>query len=179
MGKILFILMPKNYRDEEFREPYNSLINKKYIVDVAGFNDQIAKGANGDSFTPNKNLNNLTEKDFDSYDALVIPGGPGSEQYLWNNKKIQDTIKYFNNNKKIVAAICYAIVTPVQAGILNNKLVSASKAPEILNFLKENNAILNSQDITILNQDKIITAKGPAQAKDFSNAIIKLLEESK
>jgi len=89
MAKILFILMP-NYREEEFSIPYKMLLDAKHSVDVAA----LASGV-----TANLKFSDLTNTDFASYDALVIPGGPGSTTYLWHNEKIQNVIKYFHENK--------------------------------------------------------------------------------
>ena len=116
--------MPKNYRDEEFYDPYNMLVEQHYQVDVAGFSKKEAVGINGYKYTPNLILDNLKNKDLDNYDALVIPGGPNSVKYLWNNKRILEIIKYFYDNKKIISAICYAVIPLVQSGILKNKEVS-------------------------------------------------------
>ncbi|MFH1254198.1 MAG: DJ-1/PfpI family protein, partial [bacterium] len=76
--KVLFILMPEKYQDLEFNTPYQMLKTKGCVVDVAGLKPGEAKGGLGGSFTPNLLLSNLSETDFDKYDAVIIPGGPGS-----------------------------------------------------------------------------------------------------
>ena len=177
MKKILFALMPENYRDEEFSIPYDMLVKKEYQVDVAGFRMGEAVGSGGYKHVPNLQLDNLTNQDFDNYDALVIPGGPGSTKYLWNNEKLQKIIKHFHDNKKIVAAICYAVIAPVQSGILKNKLTTVSPTDEAKAILKENNVIFSEQGCITLQDEKIITAQGPKFANEFGQAIINLLEK--
>lgn len=177
MKKVLFILMPENYRDEEFYDPYNMLLEKKYQVDVAGLKDGVAIGSNGHEHIPNFQLNKLTNKDFDEYNALVIPGGPGSVKYLWNNTKIQKIIKYFNENNKIVGAICYGVIAPVQADILTNKKATVSPTQEAKAILQQHNVIFSPDGCVTLENEKIITAQGPKFTKDFGNAIINLLEK--
>ena len=175
--KILFILMPKNYRDEEFYDPYNMLVEQHYQVDVAGFSKKEAVGINGYKYTPNLILDNLKNKDLDNYDALVIPGGPNSVKYLWNNKRILEIIKYFYDNKKIISAICYAVIPLVQSGILKNKEATVYLTETSKSIFQKNNVIFSDQGCVTLEKEKIITSQGPAFAKEFGTEIINLLEK--
>jgi len=177
MKKILFVLMPENYRDEEFSIPYDILVKKEYQVDVAGFRMGEAVGVGGYKHIPNLQLNKLINQDFDQYDALVIPGGPASTEHLWNNEKLQKIIKYFHNNKKVIAAICYAVIALVQAGILKNKLATISPTQEAKDILKKHYVKFSEQGCVTLKDEKIITAQGPKQTKEFGQAIISLLEK--
>ncbi|MCF7800240.1 DJ-1/PfpI family protein, partial [Candidatus Babeliales bacterium] len=174
--KILFILMPKNYRDEEFSVPYN-LLKDKYNVQVAGFTKDVATGVNGYEQKPDLILNDLKNSDFGQYDALVIPGGPGSVEYLWGNKKIQDIIKYFNSNKKLVATICYAVIAQVESGVLKNKKATVFPSKEAKDILQKHDVEFLDQGVVILPEEKIITAQGPKFAQEFGQAIIDILEK--
>lgn len=173
--KVLFILMPENYRDEEFYEPLNILKAKNHQIDVAGFQEGVATGSGGYRYTVHLILDTLTNEDFDKYDALIIPGGPGSTKYLWNNEKVQEVIKYFHENKKVVCAICYAVIAIVQSGILENKKATVYPTDESKNIFKENNVTFVPDGCVTLENEKIITAQGPAFAKDFGNTIVELL----
>ena len=174
--KVLFILMPENYQDLEFNTPYQMLKTKGCLVDVAGLKPGAAKGALGGSFTPNLLLSNLSEADFDKYDAVIIPGGPGSVEYLWDNKKLQDVVKYFNSKGKIVAAICYAVILPVQSGILKGKQATVFPTDEAKAILKNCEVDFVDKGCVVLTDDKIITAQGPKFANEFANEIVKILK---
>lgn len=174
--KILFILMPKDYRDEEFYEPYNILKDKGFEIDVASFQPGTAVGSNGYEFTPNLVIDQLNNDDFNKYDALVIPGGPGSTKYLWNNKTVQSIIKLFHNNKKVVAAICYAVIAVVQSGILKDKNATVYPTKEAKEILQEHNVNFVHDGTVSLEAEKIITSQGPAFAKDFGEQISMLLQ---
>ena len=56
----------------------------------------------------------LIVKDFykdinlNDYDFLIIPGGRAVSNTLLNDKRVYDAIKAFNDNKKLIAAICAA-----------------------------------------------------------------------
>ncbi|MBU4269492.1 DJ-1/PfpI family protein [Candidatus Dependentiae bacterium] len=174
---ILFILMPKDFRDEEFYEPYNLLKEKNYNIDVAGMSQSKAIGVNGYEFMPNLSLKDLTQEKLTTYDALVIPGGPGSVTYLWSNKSIQDIILEFNKNKKIIAAICYGVIAIVEAGILINKKATVYPSLEAKDILQKHNVTFEDSGCVILKNEKIITCQGPKYANDFGHEIINLLEK--
>lgn len=169
--------MPENYRDEEFYEPYKILKKKGYQVDVAGFKPGEAIGANGYKHTPNLLIDDLTNEDFDSYDALVIPGGPASTDYLWNNDLMQSIVKYFHKKNKIVATICYACIVPVQADILQNKNATVYPTEEAKKIFEKHNVNFSPEGCVVLDTEKIITAQGPAFAKEFGQSIAELLEK--
>ena len=127
-------------------------------------------------FTPNKQLAALQDTDFDTYEALVIPGGPGSTRYLWKNKTIQRVAQYFNQHNKIVAAICYGCAVPAEAGLLKNKQATIYPSNEGKALLAQHQAIFVDQGCVTLPKEKIITAQSPQFAEAFAQAIITLLE---
>jgi len=175
--KVLFVLMPEKFRDEEFSEPYEILKEKGYNITVAGFKAGVATGAGGYHCTVDTTLDAMKQSDFDAYDALIIPGGPGSTTYLWNNKPMQEVIQYFHTKKKVVAAICYAVIALVQSQILAHKTATVYPTDEAKQILKEHDVAFVADGCVTLESDKIITAQGPAFAKDFGHAICQLLEK--
>lgn len=168
--------MPEKFQDFEFNVPYLMFTKKGYTVDIAGLRPGLATGAFGLEVMPNLVLDTLTTKDFDCYDALVIPGGPGSTTYLWDNKKLQEVVQYFNQQKKIVATICYACIVPVQAGILTGKEATVYPTDEAKAILKKHAVTFLDQGVVSLQKDKIITGQGPTFAKSFGQAIIDMLQ---
>lgn len=175
MANVLFILMPKDYQETEFNTPYHDLIEEGHHVDVAGLEQGDAVGHKGAHFTPNKQLDQMTNDDFNAYDALVIPGGPGSTRYLWDNALIIKTIKFFHSHKKLVATICYACIPTAQAGILTGNHATVYPTTEAKTIFKQLNVEFIDAGCVVLDDEKIITAQGPNFASQFSSEIIKLL----
>ncbi len=174
---ILFLLMPKDFRDEEFYEPYNLLKEKNYNIDVAGMSQTKAIGVNGYEFMPNLSLKDLTQEKLTTYDALVIPGGPGSVIYLWSNKSIQDIILEFNKNKKIIASICYGVIPVVESGILTGKNATVYPSDEAKDILQKYTVNFIDNSCVILKNEKIITCQGPKYTNDFGLAIDAMLQK--
>lgn len=174
MSKILCVLMP-NYRDEEFTVPHQIIIDAGHTVDVAGLIPGDAIGAGGHAHTPNLMFSDLKKDDLKNYDLLMIPGGPGSKKYLWDKKEIQETISYFHENQKPIAAICYAVIAVVQSGILLNKHATVYPTSEAKDIFEEYGVRFSKDGCVSLSAEKIITAQGPKFAKDFGNEILKML----
>ena len=63
----------------------------------------------------------IDDVSLDSFDGLIIPGGPGSFQILANMPKVDEIIKYFASNNKLISAICAAPMLIGRLGLLKNK----------------------------------------------------------
>ncbi len=89
----------------------------------------------GDQTYSEKRGHNLTlngtfaELDYQSYDALVIPGGRAPE-YLRLNHRVIEIVKYFANQKKPIAAICHGIQILIAADVIRERICSAYPALE-------------------------------------------------
>lgn len=176
MANILFILMPQ-YRDEEFTAPYNMLLEAGHKIDVAGLTDENPiVGAKGHEQAPDLFFKNLSNTDYAKYDALVIPGGPGSTRYLWDNESIQDAIKLFHEEHKVIGTICYAVIAAVQAGILLNRHATVYPTDEAKAILEEYGVRFSKDGCVALSDHKIITAQGPTFAEDFGQALVTMLK---
>jgi protease I len=176
--RVLFVLMPNDFQDVEFIEPYNMILAEGHNVDVAGLKQRsIAVGSNGYKHKPNKILFEMGTQDFDNYDAIIIPGGIASPDFLWENEELQDVIRYFHENEKIVATICYASIVPVQAEILTNQHATVFPTEKTKNILEEHDVIFSDEECVVLPGKKIITCQGPTSAKDFGKAILSLLDQ--
>ena len=176
-NKILFLLMPNDFNDTEFLEPYNLLLNEGYKVDVAGISGRgVAIGSQGHEHHPNKCISKMSMQDFDHYQALVIPGGVGSPDYLWENEEIQDIVRYFSESGKLVATICYACIVPVQAEILAGKTITVFPTEETKMILKEHDVLYTDQGCVTLTEDKMIFGQGPTHAQAFAQEIVAFLQ---
>ncbi|NMM61246.1 DJ-1/PfpI family protein [Clostridium sp. P21] len=118
--------------------------------------------------------NNLLEKvDVDKYDALVIPGGMPGASNLRDNEEVIEIVKKFNNENKIVGAICAGPIVLGKADILKGKNVTSYPG-----FEDQLGEVFYSQNI--VEQDgNIITSRGPATAIYFAFKILENLSDMK
>ncbi|AYD40739.1 DJ-1 family protein [Clostridium fermenticellae] len=113
----------------------------------------------------------LCDIDESEYDALIVPGGmPGAEN-LKNNDRVINLIKKFNNENKILGAICAGPIVFEKAGILGNM-----KATSYPGFKEKLNARTYIENELVVQDGNIITSRGPATAAYFSLKVLENLE---
>ena len=63
----------------------------------------------------------IEDVDLESFDSLIIPGGPGSFNIMGHLPIVDKIIKFFAENGKLVSAICAAPFLVGRLGYLQNK----------------------------------------------------------
>jgi 4-methyl-5(b-hydroxyethyl)-thiazole monophosphate biosynthesis len=101
------------------------------------------------------------------YDALVLPGGPGS-QHLREDPHVQALIKEAAGAGKIVAAICAAPTALEAAGVLHGKRATCYPGSSIPSA--------EFVDAPVVEDGNIITSRGPATAMAFALKLVERLE---
>lgn len=134
-------------------------------IDVTnvGIVSTVVEGAHGIKFIADKRLSEINHE---SYEMLVLPGGPAYKT-LMNNQQLLNMIKEFNEKNKYIAAICAAPVVLSKAGILDNRLAVVYPGLE-----KE---IPKVRDAKLIVDKNIITAKGPGVAMLFAFKLVEIL----
>jgi protease I len=166
--KILMIVAPENYRDEELNHPREVFLQKGYDITIVSKDTQTARGSQGDTTPVDIDLPQVK---VDDYDAIVFVGGPGAESFF-SDTKAHSIAQEATSAGKVLAAICIAPSILANAGVLNGKNATAFPSEE--NNLKEKGVNYTGEALTV--DGKIVTASGPQAAKDFGNKIVELLE---
>lgn len=167
MEKVLMVIAPNNFRDEEYQKPKEVLENAGFQVVTSSKGVKVAKGMLG--ATVNVDLD-LSKANVEDYVALIFVGGTGSSVYF-NDQTALDLAKKAVQSNKVVGAICIAPSILVNAGTLVGK--SATCYPSEAQNLKAKGANYTGQPVTV--DGKIITANGPAAAKEFGEKIVEVL----
>jgi protease I len=165
--KIIMVIAPRMFRDEEFKIPFDAFKNEgaKVIIACSSLNTSVGKL--GLKVKPDIQLNKIN---VDDADAVLFVGGPGVKEY-WEHATAQKIAKDFLASGKLLTAICSAPVILAKAGLLRGKKATAFDGDE-MEMLKCG-CIYTGKSVE---QDgKIITGNGPAAAKQFVDAIIKEL----
>ncbi len=166
---VLMVIAPKDFRDEEFKGPYDLFTNSGVHVTVASTDTTPAKGMLGMVVTPDITLG---QADPDSFDALVVVGGTGCK-ILWDNANLHEIVQNFNAAGKTIAAICIAPVVLARAGVLKDK--KATVYPSVKDDIEKCGATYTASDVEVC--DNIVTSSGPKAAKDFADTILNALSE--
>jgi protease I len=167
--KIVMVIAPQNFRDEELLQPKNILTEKGAEVKVACASLETAKGMLGAEVKPDMLVGEIKPED---WDAVILIGGTGASQY-WDDSSIHAMLNEAVKQNKIVGAICIAPVTLANAGILSGKKATVFSSET--QKLADKGAVCTGKDVE--RDGKIITASGPPAAKEFGNAIAQALKE--
>jgi protease I len=165
--KVLMVIAPRDFRDEEFFDTKKELENAGAEITVVNSTGQPSKSMFGKIVKPDKNFYDVDSK---NYDAIIFIGGSGTTAYF-DNKKAQNLAKEFNKSGKVVAAICIAPVILAHAGVLNNK-----KATVFPSGRNDINAVGNYTGNPVEKDGNIITGSGPEAAVEFGKTIVEALQ---
>ncbi|MBN2478434.1 DJ-1/PfpI family protein [Candidatus Micrarchaeota archaeon] len=169
MGKVLFVIAPKNFRDEELMEPKKVLEGKGHKVVVASMGKNECTGMLGKKVKPDIDVKEAKAED---YDAVIIIGGSGAAG-LAENKEVLKLVKKAKELGKVYGAICIAPMVLGKAGVAKGKKLTLFRSEEAVRMVKEGGAEIVEQDV--VQDEKMITASGPKAAKKFGEAIDEML----
>lgn len=110
------------------------------------------------------------EVNYEFIDMIILPGGMPGSANLNEHLGLREQILNFNENKKLLGAICAAPMVFGNLGILKNK--KATCYPGFENQL--HGAIVTNENIEL--SDNIITGKGAGVAIDFALKITEILK---
>lgn len=168
--RILIVIAQHKFRDEEFEHPKTVFRQKGFAITVAAPEKKEATGVKGATVTPDISIANAANQ---QYDAVVVVGGGGARDDLWNNRTLFNILNAHHAAGKPVAAICIAPVVLARAGLLKGVAATVFKDPETLAEFAKHGVVLEEKDVVV--SGRIVTANGPAAARAFGHAVASLL----
>lgn len=171
--RVLMVVAPDQFRDEELLEPKKILEQEGAEVIVASTKPGEARGMLGARVTPDRQLSEVKASEFD---AVTVVGGMGSPQYLWDNSTLHDILREMKQAEKVVSAICLSGAALAKAGVLEGKAATVWPMPDSLKALEEGKA--KYEESPVVQDGRVITANGPEAARQFGQAIVKELSRT-
>ena len=166
--KVLMVIAAADFRDEEYFEPFNRLRQCGAAVTVASSVKGAAVSVFGKTVITDRQIAECKAGD---YDAIVFIGGPGATEFF-TNAAAHALARAAVGQGKVLAAICIAPVTLANAGLLKGK--QATCFPSLQKQLTMQGARVVKQDV--VQDGKLLTANGPQAAREFAEALVKMLE---
>ena len=112
-------------------------------------------------------VDNLFEDiDYKNFDGVVIPGGPGSFKIMPNIDIVENIIRYFADNNKLVASICAAPHLVGKLGYFKNREYTVHPG-----FEDQIIGGIYRRDLGVVVSDNFITAKSMYYSIAFGLAI--------
>ncbi|MEW6202791.1 MAG: DJ-1/PfpI family protein [bacterium] len=168
--RILMIICPANFRDEEVLEPKAAFEGEGAEVTVASTRAGHCRGMLGAVVHAESCVKDTKA---DDYDAVVVAGGAGSPQYLWDNADVHKIVQGAKELGKVIGAICLSTAVLANAGILQGIEATVYPTPESKSALAKGGAKYVPHDVVA--SGKIITAEGPGAAKKFAQKIVEAM----
>lgn len=165
--RVLMVIAPEGFRDEEYREPRRILEEKGCAVIVASSTTSPSKGMLGMVVTPDLALGGVSAADFD---AVIFVGGSGA-QVFFDDRKAQALAVETLKSGKPLGAICVAPTILANAGVLKGR--QATVWPSQAGALTAGGATCTGHPVE--KDGSIITADGPTSAAKFGDEIARAL----
>jgi deglycase len=172
--KILMVIAPDQFRDEELAEPKRVLEAAGATVTIASPRTGTAKGMLGATVKPDLALSAVRP---DAFDAVVVVGGSGSPKFLWGDPALHDVLKKTHAAGRVVGGICLSGAALARAGVLRDKEATVYKTADSLAELSEGGA--RFVDKPVVTSGNVVTANGPQAAKAFGDALVQAMSRAR
>jgi protease I len=170
--KVLIVLAPDQFRDEELLQPKEILSGHGAHVTVASTRAGEAHGMLGATVTPDTVVDKEQATD---YHGIVVVGGMGSPEFLWNNASLHKLLKDCQQQGKVVAGICLSGAVLANAGVLSGKRATVWATPESVAALEKGKAQYTKDHVVA--DGSVVTADGPEAASQFGEAVATALQK--
>ena len=165
--RVLIVIAPENFRDEEYAEPRRILEAAGCAITVASARPGAAKGMLGMIVKPDTTLDRVKAEDFD---AVIFVGGYGAEAYYGDARAHALAARVAESGKPL-GAICVAPTILANAGVLKGR--SATVWPSQSKSIVTGGGRYTAKPVE--RDGNIITADGPTSATGFGEAVARAL----
>lgn len=166
--RILMVVAPKDFRDEEFFEPKKIFDEAGAAVVIVSKGVMEATGLLGGKTKVDKDLSEVKAADFD---AVVFIGGGGATIYFEEPLALNLAKAMFAAGK-VAAGICIGPTILANAEVLAGRRATAF--PSEKDTLEAAGATYTGEAVTV--DGRIVTARGPEAAVEFGKAIVDALK---
>ncbi len=165
--KILIVIPPYNFHDQEYEMCRRHWESRGYKVTVASLERVTARGEKGTAVPVDVAVKDVKYYD---YDAIVFIGGDGT-RHLFDNEKVRELAK--DAKYKVLGATGNATILLALAGVMDGKKVTGP--PESASWLVKGKGNYTGQPVQV--DEKLVTIQDTTFAGEFANAIARALEK--
>lgn len=161
MKKIL-VLLADGFEESEMIVPVDVLRRAQFQVDLMSIGSKEVVSSHGIKITADQ-----TFSDSGDYDALFLPGGQPGTRNLMADERVLAMIRRFDQEGKIVSAICAGPTVLAKAGILKGRQVTSYPINDIDTVF----AMAHYQTEEVVIDGKLITSRGVGTVFPFAYAL--------
>ncbi len=170
--KVLLVVAPDGFRDEELLEPKKVLDAAGARTTVASTKEGIATGMLGARVMPQTTVKDARAEE---WDAVVVVGGAGSPRHLWDHAPLHALLQDRAKAGKVVAGICLSGAVLAKAGVLQGKKATCWPDPAAIGALEKGGAAYEKTGVVA--DGKVVTGDGPPSARAFGEAVARAMQE--
>jgi protease I len=174
-GKRVAILFTEGVEQVELTSPLKALRQAGAHVDLISPTGGKVKAWDmtdwGEKFKTNKSLAEARSGD---YDALHLPGGAMNPDFLRQNKAAVAFVRSFFDAGRPVSAICHAPWMLIEADVVRGRKLTSW--PSLHTDLR--NAGATWVDESCVQDNNLVTSRGPQDLKTFNKHMIELFRTS-
>ncbi|MCE5203755.1 MAG: DJ-1/PfpI family protein [Actinomycetia bacterium] len=163
MSRVLMVIAPEMFRDEEYEHPKTVLEQRGATVTTASVAPGTCRGKLGMRATATIAVADADARD---YDAVVFVGGDGASVFF-DDPHAHQLARAASENGRVLAAICIAPGILARAGLLAGRRATAFESEKA--DLITHGALFTGAPVEV--DGRVITANGPAAARLFGEAI--------
>jgi protein deglycase len=157
------VLLAEGFEEIEAVTIVDVLRRADITVTTAALGKSPVVGSHGIALVADRSLDGASVADFD---AVVLPGGPGSKQ-LKEDGRVLSLVRHAMSAGKTVAALCAAPIALEAAGVLAGRRATSYPGHELPSA--------NYSEERVVVDGNLITSRGPGTALEFSLALVEKL----
>ncbi len=167
---VLLVVAPKDFEDFEIFETKTILETNGAKVVIASTTTDMATGSYGRTLVPDIKISDAKATD---YDAIVIGGGTGIFEHIWDNKDLHKLVQDANEQKITIGAICAAPVTLSKAGIMDGVTATMFPWDDAIKELTKGGAIYINDEVVV--SGNIVTGRNVDATRAFALKLCDIL----
>ena len=175
MGKKVIVILADGFEEGETTTIIDVLRRADFETHGVSINgNEIVTGAHGMRLFADRVIEEGNEKEFQNYDAIVLPGGWDAADNMRNDSRLKELLKlYAADQNKYVCAMCAAPGVLAHAGLTRGKTMTSYPGPKLEPLFTDANYVTDA--VAFDDDCHLITSRGPATALPFAFAIVDAL----
>lgn len=163
--KKVAILLATGYEEGEALTIVDIIRRAGIVCDMFSTSDLMIEGSHNIVVK----ADNLISDEIKNYDMIVLPGGLPGATNLASDERVLNLVKYFNQEHKLIGAICAAPIVLAAADIIKGRTITAYPG-----YDQKISACNFKEDIVVVD-DNIITSRGPGTTYAFAYKLVDIL----
>jgi len=163
--KKIAVLMAEGFEESETLIIVDILRRSGLTCDSFYFGNKLVKGMHGVYVEGDQPFSD----EINTYDMIVLPGGRPGGQNLLENEEVIKTVRTFNTENKLIAAMCSGTLVLEKADVIAGKQVTGYTG-----YADKLTSAYFIDQVVVVDQN-IITSQGPATPFPFAYKLAEIL----